>query len=115
MGGRGLSPRSLPYPLKPERKQTMSNLFELRCPCCRSEDQIDVQAKVWVRLTESGSDADVSGCGDHHYSPESAATRDACGYAGCLRDFEPERADAPGFIPFRPVLSENLYRTKQKA
>jgi hypothetical protein len=72
----------------------MSNFFDLRCPKCSSENEIDVQAAVWLRLTEDGTDADAAECGDHEYNQHSPATCNTCGYIGKLRDFEQEEAAA---------------------
>jgi hypothetical protein len=70
----------------------MSNLFELRCPACGDENQIDIQATVWLRVTENGTDADASENGDHIFTEKSAACCGACGHCATMRAFEPERA-----------------------
>lgn len=66
----------------------MTNCFEMKCPKCGDEDHIDVAATVFVRLTADGTDADISGCGDHEWEPQSRATCAACDYVGAVQDFE---------------------------
>jgi hypothetical protein len=74
----------------------MSNFFDMRCPNCGDEDHIDIAAEVWVRLTSDGTDADASGCGDHIYTPESAAECGACGHHGTIAQFTPaQEGNAP--------------------
>jgi hypothetical protein len=66
----------------------MSNFLDMRCPKCGGEDRIDIEAKVWVRVTDNGTDADASECGDHNYTPESAALCGVCGHWSTVREFE---------------------------
>jgi ribosomal protein S27E len=74
----------------------MSNFFDMRCPKCGDEDHIDIAAEVWVRLTSDGTDADASACGDHIYTPESAAECGACGHHGTVAQFTPaQEGNAP--------------------
>lgn len=65
----------------------MSNFFNLRCPQCGKEDEIDIQASVWLRLTSDGTDADASACGDHIWDNDSPAECAACSYAGPVKLF----------------------------
>jgi hypothetical protein len=67
----------------------MSNFLDLRCPCCRDPDHIDILAMIWVRLTEDGTDADESDDGDHEWSGQSAAVCTACGHRATVQAFEP--------------------------
>jgi hypothetical protein len=48
----------------------MTNTFDLSCPTCHGGD-LDIQALVWVRLTEDGTDADASHDGGHHSNRDS--------------------------------------------
>jgi hypothetical protein len=66
----------------------MSNFFDLKCPKCGDENQIDIQASVWLRLTSNGTDPDASGNGDHHFTPASPAECCNCGHVGTMKDFE---------------------------
>jgi hypothetical protein len=63
------------------------NQFAMRCPKCKGTDRIDVQALVYVRLVQDGTDADASKNGDHEWGAESAASC-ACGFHGEVCDFE---------------------------
>jgi len=66
----------------------MTNIFDMRCPKCGNEDQLDVQAKLWIRLCEDGTDADASEDGNHEFGAESPAQCCACGHCGTVREFE---------------------------
>ncbi len=67
----------------------MTNTFDMKCPKCGDEDQIDINAAVWVRLTHDGTDADTSGSGDHEWSDTTAACCGACGHTATVGDFTP--------------------------
>jgi hypothetical protein len=41
------------------------NDFGLICPQCKTGDQIDIQAAVWVRLCPDGTDVTAAENGDH--------------------------------------------------
>jgi hypothetical protein len=66
----------------------MSNFLDLRCPQCGDTNRIDIEATVWLRVTENGTDADLSGNGDHEFTPESWTVCGQCGAGGELRQFE---------------------------
>jgi hypothetical protein len=68
----------------------MTNLFDMRCPKCRDTERIDIQARLWIRVTEDGTDADASKNGDHEWTPNSPALCGACGHCGTVRDFDPQ-------------------------
>jgi hypothetical protein len=72
----------------------MTNFLDMRCPKCGAEHGIDIQATVWIRVGEEGTDADASECGDQEYTPDSRALCTACGHCGCVRDFKPEETEA---------------------
>ena len=70
----------------------MANL-DMTCPKCGADDRIDIQAAIWVRLTPDGTDAEASDSGgDHEFDPESPAHCCACGHAGHVADFQPDKA-----------------------
>jgi hypothetical protein len=69
---------------------SMTNVFDMRCPNCGADDCIDIQARLWVRVTAEGTDADASENGDHEWTQDSPAHCTACGYCRRVRDFEPE-------------------------
>jgi hypothetical protein len=68
--------------------QAMTNCFDMRCPKCGSEDQIDIAATVWVRLTRDGTDADEAAEGGRFWDDDSAARCAACDHQGTVKDFE---------------------------
>lgn len=65
----------------------MSNLFDMHCPKCGSEDQIDIQASIWIRVCTDSTDADAANCGDHEFTPDSTACCNACGYWATVAAF----------------------------
>jgi len=79
---------------KKKGEQAMSNTFEMRCPKCGGEDQIDVQAAIWVRLTSDGTDADAAADTGHDWADDSRAVCAACDYTGRVKDFEGEEDKA---------------------
>ena len=58
----------------------------MECPECGAE-YLDVQARVWVRLVDDGTDADASRDGNHEWDDDSACACD-CGWRGTVRDAE---------------------------
>jgi hypothetical protein len=69
---------------------SMTNAFDMRCPNCGAEDCIDIQARLWVHVTDDGTDPDASDNGNHEWTQDSPALCTACGYCWRVRDFEPE-------------------------
>lgn len=59
----------------------------LRCPGCGDSAEIDIAATVWVRLCPNGTDTALAPYGDHEWADDSAASCNACGYRGLVRDF----------------------------
>ena len=37
----------------------MTNFLDMRCPKCGNENQLGIQASVWIRVCEDGTDADL--------------------------------------------------------
>lgn len=63
----------------------------LRCPECENEAELVVCARVWVSLTDDGTDpyADsTKNCGGTDYDDDSDARCPDCGYTGKLKDFK---------------------------
>jgi hypothetical protein len=60
------------------------------CPKCKSTQYIDVYACVWVwvRLTNTGSDAGASGDGRHDWDDRHEAICVNCCYSGYIVDFK---------------------------
>ena len=65
----------------------MSNQFDMKCPRCGSDEQIDIAAAVWVRLCPDGTDIFEAHNGDHTWDDDSAAVCCACGHNGTAREF----------------------------
>src|SRR5271166_3015060 len=68
--------------------RTMGNQFDLRCPSCDGTDEIDVQALVWIRLLEDGTDAYASEDGSSEWDQSSKAHCGDCGFFGRVKEFE---------------------------
>ncbi len=66
----------------------MANAFDHVCPNCGDADHIDVAATVWVRLTENGSDLDLSAQGDTEFTSQSLAVCQTCDFSGKLGVFD---------------------------
>src|SRR3954468_21602835 len=66
--------------LKADDKQEAEpgNSFDMRCPKCSGETQIDIAATVWVRLTGDGTDADEAADGGHFWDDDSRARCVGC-------------------------------------
>ena len=60
----------------------MSNFLDFLCPKCGADDQIDIAATVWLRVTKDGTAADELENGNHEFEPTSPATCNACGFTG---------------------------------
>jgi ribosomal protein S27E len=67
---------------------SMTNFLDMRCPNCGNEDRLDIQASVWIRVCEDGTDADSAGDENREYHPRSPAQCGACGHYGTVREFE---------------------------
>jgi hypothetical protein len=67
----------------------MSNFLDMRCPKYGDENRIDIEATLWVRVTEDGTVADASGNGQHDYTPKNLAFCGACLHGGTVADFSP--------------------------
>ncbi len=61
--------------------------WSMRCPECKADDKIDIDASVVVRLTADGTDNDASRDGSHVWDMYSACICTSCDYAGQVRDF----------------------------
>ena len=70
----------------------MANFLDMRCPQCGADDELDIRAELWIRVTGNGTDADASGSGDHEYTPDSTALCGSCGHCGTVREFEGGRS-----------------------
>ena len=66
----------------------MSELLEdHQCPKCGRNDELDVQALIWVRITEDGTDADLAEDKDHTWEDDSPIVCNSCGWQGKVKEF----------------------------
>jgi predicted RNA-binding Zn-ribbon protein involved in translation (DUF1610 family) len=63
--------------------------WEMACPKCGSDEDIQVSAMIWITLTEDGTEDNG---GDTEWDNESLCLCGKCGHSGIVRDFE---CDAP--------------------
>lgn len=62
----------------------MISTVDMRCPECGADNQLDIQALVWVRLTQDGTDAGASHDGSHQWDDDSSCRCDNCGWNGTV-------------------------------
>lgn len=67
--------------------------WEMECPQCHDDSQIDVTAWIDVRLTPDGTDADEANSGDHEWDGGSPCCCVACGFSGRVSDFAVKEAE----------------------
>jgi len=65
----------------------LANTYGMACPKCRSSNQIDVAAVVWVRLCRDGTDVFEAANGDQEWTKTSAAYCAGCGQTGTVASF----------------------------
>jgi hypothetical protein len=66
---------------------SVKNEWHMACPACGDDDQMDIGATVYVRLSVDGTDLMAAANGDHEWDGDSTALCCACGHAGTVRDF----------------------------
>ena len=66
---------------------TLDNQWNLCCPGCAQDDEIDIAATVWVRLCPDGTDVTLAHNGDHEWTDTSAAHCGSCGHRGTVASF----------------------------
>lgn len=72
----------------------MTSLIRLRCPQCGKHDHLDINANIWVRLTDDGTDADLAASRDHEWGDASHIRCASCGHSGKVGDFHPNEYTA---------------------
>ena len=72
---------------EPDESETVRDEWAMACPKCGKDDELDVLASLYVRLTPDGSDANTSHDGEHAWSSLSATKCCACGHTGIAREF----------------------------
>ena len=67
----------------------MTSLIRLSCPQCGNDDKLDINANIWVRLTDDGTDADLAASHAHEWDDASHIRCVSCGHSGKVGDFCP--------------------------
>jgi len=67
--------------------QNVITAWNMTCPECGDDDQIDIAAIVHVRLCINGTDVTEAENGDHHWDDNSEAKCCACGHVGTVAEF----------------------------
>ena len=67
--------------------RTVREAWQMQCPKCRADNEIDITAMVDVRLMPDGSDTYESEDGNHYWDDTSPATCGGCGFHGPAREF----------------------------
>ena len=63
-----------------------ANAFGFRCPACDDGSHLDIQAHVWVTLTEDGSDPDAAHDLSHHWDEASHFFCTRCAASGWVSE-----------------------------
>lgn len=71
---------------------TVADAWNVRCPSCGSDETLDVQMRVWGRLTCDGTDCDASVDGNHEWD-DGSPCQCACGWIGTAGDAEIKEDD----------------------
>ena len=61
----------------------------MECPECKSPDEIDICAAVWVRVSPDGTDVTAADNGDHEWEDVSRCACGACGHEGTVKTLTP--------------------------
>jgi hypothetical protein len=69
-----------------EERETVAELWKMRCPKCESDEQIHVVCMTSALLTYDGTEE----YGDSEWGQDSRACCEKCQYAGQVRDFDTE-------------------------
>lgn len=70
------------------------NQWDLRCPGCGRDDEIDIAATVWVRLCPDGT-VTLAHNGDHEWGDDSPAYCHACDFQGRARQLRQNQRGLP--------------------
>jgi hypothetical protein len=63
---------------------TVRENYEMECPSCKSDKDIQIQIELWVNLTPDGT---LVGDQDHEWVGENPARCTYCDHVGTVRDF----------------------------
>lgn len=68
--------------------ETVKEAWNMVCPECGCDDEIDIAATLWVRLCPDGTDVNAAANGDHEWGDHDPAECMACGFQGAAADFK---------------------------
>ncbi len=69
---------------------TMSNQHGYSCPECGGQHDIIIQARIWVLLTDDGTDVDAPDDGSHEWDGNSLVGCEECGFEGTVDQLKSE-------------------------
>ena len=61
--------------------------WHMACPKCGCDDNIDINANVWVRLCPDGTDVTLADNGDHEWDAHNNAVCGSCDHHGDVAEF----------------------------
>jgi Pyruvate/2-oxoacid:ferredoxin oxidoreductase delta subunit len=67
--------------------ETVTETWNMACPECGADDQIDIAAQIWIRLCPDGTDAAAAANGDHEWRDTDAAVCHGCGHQSTVAAF----------------------------
>lgn len=73
-------------PIEEQSRDTVKEVFSLRCPRCLGDGSIQIVARIWVELYPDGTEP----LGDHEWNSESPARCFKCDFSGTVLDFDVE-------------------------
>jgi hypothetical protein len=67
---------------------TVKEVWEMACPKCGQDDQLDIVVTLFARLLPNGTDPDQAGDenGDHEWDENSTCACRHCGWCGIVED-----------------------------
>ncbi len=68
-------------------KTSVTQNWQIACPHCGADDEIDICACVWVRLCPDGTDPTLAAIGDQEWDDQSEALCNACDHRARIRHF----------------------------
>jgi hypothetical protein len=69
---------------------TVQTVWDMICPKCNHDEQLDIRVSLWARLTPDGTDPDDALNGDTEWDEDSDCQCGICGFEGKVRDFKVE-------------------------
>lgn len=76
--------------------------WNMCCPSCGEDDEIDITAQISVRLFSDGTDPDASRNGDLEWDDTSTASC-GCGFSGTVADFDTQSAAKAAHLAAAPA------------